>query len=100
MCFPRVISAFVIGNKLTSPYKAICAALQELGIRSYHFSEMAKHKENNHFDRWFSSVEAKYDINIPKTWSTCQIPEDFDNVLGSYDVSTAFVPSFGSCTSC
>jgi hypothetical protein len=69
---------------MTRLCKAICAALQELGMRPYHFSEISKHKENKRFELWLSAVQAKYDGNKGIAWTTA---EDFDRVLGGYDVS-------------
>ena len=53
-------------------------------MRPYHFSEISKHKENKHFELWLSAVQAKYDGGKGRAWTTA---EDFDRVLGSYDVS-------------
>ena len=69
---------------MTRLCKAICAALQELGMRPYHFSEISKHEENKHFELWLSAVQAKYGGGKGRAWTTA---EDFDRVLAGYDVS-------------
>lgn len=74
---------------MTEHYSAICAALQELGIRSHHFSEVSKNKQNRHIELWLSAVQIKYDGKKGKPWKTSQ---DFDRVLWNYDVSRLPVP--------
>lgn len=60
---------------------AMCAALRQLGLNPYHFSEVSKNNNNKHFQLWLKAVRAKYDrIGEPFRG------EDFDQMLWDYDV--------------
>lgn len=59
----------------------MCAALNVLGIRSYHWNEVLSNKNNGHLQLWLKAVRAKYDgLGDPFEG------EDFDRMLWDYDV--------------
>ena len=67
---------------------AICAALKVLGFRAYHFSEISRNKNNQHFQQWLKAVRAKYD-GVGELFKG----EDFDRILWNYDVRFFYYPA-------
>lgn len=64
----------------------MCAALDILGFRSYHWNEVLSNKNNGHLQLWLQAVQAKYD-GIGKPFEG----EDFDRMLWDYDVPSPFL---------
>ena len=63
----------------------MCAALDVLGLRSYHWNEVLKNKNNDHLQLWLNAVQAKYDgLGVPFEG------EDFDRMLWDYDARSPF----------
>lgn len=63
----------------------MCAALDVLGLRSYHWNEVIKNKNNGHLQLWLKAVQAKYD-GLGEPFEG----EDFDRLLWDYDVRNPF----------
>lgn len=59
----------------------MCAALDVLGLRSYHWNEVLKNKNNGHLQLWLKAVQSKYD-GLGEPFEG----EDFDRMLWDYDV--------------
>ncbi|KAL8842519.1 MAG: hypothetical protein Q9170_000473 [Blastenia crenularia] len=58
----------------------MCAALDILGLRSYHWNELLANKNNDHLQLWMKAMQAKYD-GVGQTFQG----EDFDRMLWNYD---------------
>ncbi|KAL8709018.1 MAG: hypothetical protein Q9220_006227 [cf. Caloplaca sp. 1 TL-2023] len=62
---------------------SICAALELLGLRSYHWNEVLANKKNGHLQLWLKAIQAKYDGHgVPFQG------DDFDQMLWDYDILT------------
>ncbi|KAL8921023.1 MAG: hypothetical protein Q9208_005914 [Pyrenodesmia sp. 3 TL-2023] len=58
----------------------MCAALDVLGLRSYHWNEVLSHKNNGHLQLWLKALQAKFDgLGEPLEGN------DFDRMLWDYD---------------
>ncbi|KAF3479420.1 uncharacterized protein GIQ15_06396 [Arthroderma uncinatum] len=76
---PKPMKVLVLGLPRTGT-TSICAALTLLGLNPYHYNEVVKNNENDHFRLWMKAVQAKYDgIGEPFEGA------DFDRMLWNND---------------
>ncbi|KAK5988336.1 hypothetical protein PT974_12486 [Cladobotryum mycophilum] len=76
---PKPMKVLVLSLPRTGT-SSICAALRELGLNPYHFSEISKNNKNKHFETWLKAVRAKYD-GVGEPFKG----DDFDQLLWNYD---------------
>ncbi|KNG91244.1 hypothetical protein ANOM_000316 [Aspergillus nomiae NRRL 13137] len=80
---PKPMRVLILGLPRTGT-TSLYAALKSLGFNTYHYNEIVKHKNNQHFQLWLEALQAKYDgIGTPFKG------EDFDRMLWNYDAASA-----------
>lgn len=76
---PKPMKLLVLGLPRTGT-TSMCAALEVLGLRSYHWNEVLANKNNGHLQMWMKALQAKYD-GLGKVFQG----QAFDHMLWDYD---------------